>query len=391
MFVFADPTQIWLEIPPNTRNESWQYSQSFSSPSSRWRTYLNRLCLDTFLSWLQEEYEPKAKISFHRTANASIWEVVEGGAITMGDRRLILIPSEAIDDDELSVPQEWVDIPSWAGDYYLAVQVNPDDLMLRIWGWTTHVQLKEKGRYDGRDRTYALDRDDLIQDLSVLWLAREFCPDEATRAAIAPLPVLSAVQAENLIQRLGNLQKMTPRLEVPFSLWGALLENEQWREQLYRRRIGLKTPPVARLGQWLSNLVEEGWQSLDALLPESEQLAWRYRQTRDSGESQIEKVKRIELAPPIEELAVVLLVGLKVEADGRIGVRVQLHPDSGSTYLPANLQLALLSETGEMLKSVQSRSQDNYIQLQRFKCSSGHRFSLQVTLDELDITEDFLV
>jgi len=24
------------------------------------------------------------------------------------------------------VPQEWVDIPEWAADYYLAVQVNPD-------------------------------------------------------------------------------------------------------------------------------------------------------------------------------------------------------------------------------------------------------------------------
>ena len=35
----------------------------------------------------------------------------------------MLIPSEAIDDSELEVPQEWVDIPSWAADYYLAVQI----------------------------------------------------------------------------------------------------------------------------------------------------------------------------------------------------------------------------------------------------------------------------
>jgi len=31
------------------------------------------------------------------------------------------------------VPQEWVDIPEWAADYYLAVQVNPDSGWLRIW------------------------------------------------------------------------------------------------------------------------------------------------------------------------------------------------------------------------------------------------------------------
>jgi Protein of unknown function (DUF1822) len=389
VFLFADPTQLWLEIPPETQDASWQQSQSFSSPNSRWRAYLHRLCLDTFLPWLQEEYVPRARVFPHRAGVASIWEVVDGIAITMGEKRLILIPTEAIDDDELCVPQEWVDLPSWVGDYYLAVQVNPDDLMLRIWGWTTHAQLKAKGCYDRRDRTYSLERDYLIQDLSVLWLTQELCPDEMTQSVLEPLPTLPPIQAENLIQRLGNPEKITPRLEVPFSLWGALLENETWRQQLYQKRLG-KTDGI-RLGRWLTNRVEQGWQSIEALFPESEQLAWRFRQTRDSSESQIEQVKRIELAPQAEELAVVLLVGLKAEADGRIGIRVQLHPDPDRTYLSANLQLTLLSETGEPLKSVQSRDRDNYIQLPDFKCPSGQRFSLQVKLEDCSITEDFCV
>ncbi|PSO81051.1 MAG: hypothetical protein BRC41_15925 [Cyanobacteria bacterium QH_9_48_43] len=48
----------------------------------------------------------------------SFWEVVNGTAIALSGVRLVLIPSEAADLSELRVPQEWVDIPSWGGDYY---------------------------------------------------------------------------------------------------------------------------------------------------------------------------------------------------------------------------------------------------------------------------------
>lgn len=71
---------------------------------------------------------------------SSIWEVVNGTAIGIGETRIVLIP-EAMDTDEYEVQAEWVDIPSWAADYYLAVQVNSEDCWLRIWGYTTHKKL----------------------------------------------------------------------------------------------------------------------------------------------------------------------------------------------------------------------------------------------------------
>lgn len=259
IYRFADPTQLWLEF--STTQTQWQ--PQFSTPSSCWNAYLNRICLDAVLPWLRE-YAPQTLVWPNSTALPSFWELVNGTAIVMGTTRLVLIPSETI-DLSLRVPQEWVDIPGWAADYYLAVQVNPDQGWLRIWGYTTHQQLKTSGSYDPGDRTYCLEEDGLIQDLNVLWVARQLCPEEPTRGAIAPLPALPLVPAKNLLQRLGNSAISAPRLAVPFELWGALLQHGGWRQRLSEQRQGL---PQWSILQWLQTGVSDfaqqiGWQRVD--------------------------------------------------------------------------------------------------------------------------------
>lgn len=261
-FTFADPTQVWLEISEANQAQAWQH-QSFSTPGSRWNAYLNQLCLSAVLLWLREEYTQATP--WPSTALA-IWEVVNGSAIALDTARIVLVPTEAIDLSELRVPQEWVDIPGWAADYYLAAQVNSDEGWVRIWGYSTHQQLKTKGNYDSGDRTYCLDESDLIQDLSVLWVARQLCPEEPTRATITPLPALNLTQAENLLQRLSSPSMIAPRLAVPFELWAGLLEHSGWRQRLYERRQGL--PEQWSILQWLqasvSDLAQQiGWQRVE--------------------------------------------------------------------------------------------------------------------------------
>ena len=174
--VIFDPTQINLEIDSAIQSQAWRQSQFLSTPSSRWNGYLNQLCLDTLLPWLQEDYEPQASAALRPSSLTSLWEIVNGAPITLGAARLILIPTESIDLDEIRIPQEWVDIPDWIGDYYLIVQVNLDDGWLRIAGFTPHRRLKEQGQYDWRDRTYCLDESDWIADLNVLWVSQQHIP-----------------------------------------------------------------------------------------------------------------------------------------------------------------------------------------------------------------------
>ena len=149
----------------------------------------------------------------------SFWELVNGSAIALGSQRLVLMPTEATDIDEFRVPQEWIDIPNWRSDYYWAVQVEPDDGWVRVFGFTTHHQIKQAGDYDWRDRTYALAEDDLVADLAALWAGQELAIPIVTQAEVDPLPTLATAQAHQLIQHLGNTGLLRPRLEVPFQQW----------------------------------------------------------------------------------------------------------------------------------------------------------------------------
>ncbi|MCG5060498.1 MAG: DUF1822 family protein [Limnoraphis sp. WC205] len=385
-FLLAETTQLGLEISPTQSYQAWQQSQAYSTASRRWNAYLNQLCLDAVLPWLQEEYDPLAQPS--STLPSSIWELVDGVVITLGLTRLILIPSETIDTDEFRVPQEWVDIPSWMGDYYLAVQVNPDEQSVKICGYTTHAHLKTQGQYNWRDRTYSLEADELIADINVLWVARQFCPQEQTRSSVAPLPRLTTAQVENLVQRLSDSEIVVPRLAVPFELWASLLEHNQW-QPLCQQRRGQQTS--INLSRWFDNLFDTAWQSIDTLFPTSQPLAFNFRRTPNAPEQEMQRVKQIHLGTLQASTLVVLLVGLGVETDGRMGVRVQLHPQPNHSYLPAHVRLTLRSESGEVLRSVEARTEDNYIQIPRFKCSPGFRFTVEISWENTNITEHFQV
>ncbi|MEH2294105.1 DUF1822 family protein [Nostoc sp.] len=263
----TNPTHLCLEISETEQTKIWQQSQAFSTSSRRWIAYLNRLSLNTFLPWLRSEYAPNATPFPHLAALPSIWEVANGTGISLGDTRLVLIPTEAVDLSELRVPQEWVDIPSWTVDYYVAVQVNLEEGYIRIWGYTTHEQLKNRGTYDASDRAYCLDGEDLIFNLNILWMAHQICPEEVTRLETAPLPALETAQAQNLLQRLGNPGVILPRLAVPFSTWGALLEHGGWRQRLYEQRQGQQQQ--WSITQWLQTGVSDfaqkfGWASIES-------------------------------------------------------------------------------------------------------------------------------
>lgn len=382
-FTFADPTECLLEISPSLQAQSWQQSQVYATPSSRWCAYINQICLYAFLDWIKTEYIPEA------TALPAFWDVVNGTAIAVGEKRILLIPSEAIDDSELEVPQEWVDIPSWAADYYLAVQVKPDGESVRVWGYTTHQELKSTGSYDPVDRTYCMDARHLTKDLNAFWMTYQFCRGEATLAALNPLPELPAAQAENLLQRLASSSVTFPRLAVPFTVWGALLENEQWRHRLSQNQQA-SANVGENLSQWLAGIYSTGWQALETLFgSNASNLALNLRSASGSVDG-IRRAKLIDLGMQIESQSVVLLVALIPEANRQVSVRVQLHPVGGELYLPANIKLALLS-SGEMLGEVQARSQDNYVQLPRFDVEAGESFTVQVALNNFQMTENFII
>lgn len=397
---FTEPQELLLEISPSLQKSSWQESQVYATPSSRWRAYMNQICLHGFLNWVKAEYVPEASIWYSSPGIPAFWEFVNGTAILLKEKRVVLIPSEAIDDSELEVPQEWVDIPSWAADYYLAVQVTPDGESVKFWGYITHTELKSLADYDQVDRTYCIDARHLIKDLNAFWMTYQFCGTEEMKAAIAPLPELSTAEVEYVQQLLSNSSVAFLRLAVPFTTWGMLLENEQWRQWLYQQqqRCLRRSAPTqfsevqVNLSGWLEQIYDASWQAIETFFEQnSSNLAFNFRSSSGLNATPIKRAKLIDLGMEIEAQKVILLVALITKANQQVSIRVQLHPACNQPYLRANIKLVLLSDQEGIIQQVQARVQDIYMQLKLFNGEVGECFSIQVALNNYQITENFMI
>ena len=151
------------------------------------------------------------------------------------------------------------------------------------------------------------------------------------------------------------------------------------------------------LSQWLENLFEAGWQSLDTLLNANRTFA--FRSDLLLNEAAVKRAKLINLGVQLEHQSVALLVAIAptltqatlTEAKPLVEILVQVHPIGGEVYLPQDFRMGLLSATGEILQEVQSRSHDNYMQLKRFQVVSGEQFEVQMTCHDLSVTESFVI
>ncbi|MBR8839923.1 MAG: DUF1822 family protein [Stigonema ocellatum SAG 48.90 = DSM 106950] len=262
-----NPDQIWVEVSLLQIEQAVASEQKYSYDVARSIALNNYLALDAFLNWLKIEsgIDEQPKVWPSLDSLPSIWEFVNGTAIDLGNTRIVLIPSDEIDTQEFCVPAEWIDIPTWAGDYYLAVQVNTEDHWLRIWGYTTHQKLKQAGQYDKLSYTYSLEQDFLIEDLNIMWVARSQGGDR--KVALSSLPRLSQVQAEGLLAQLSQKSHYSPRLKVDFEQWGALIENEKWRQHLYDQRT---QPVLVHWSQRFENIFTLGWQAVEDVFAPSE-------------------------------------------------------------------------------------------------------------------------
>lgn len=338
MNLLFDPTQLVIHLPETLKQQAWNKSQNAGTPYSRWQSYLNQLTLEAVIPSAKEEQEATVKPWLNRKTLANIAELVNGTAIMLGKTKVVLIPSEAEDLEELRLPQEWVDIPEWIADYYLAAQVNLDAGFLRIWGYTTHQQIKNNGTYNPTDRTYTLDNTDLITDINAFWVARELCPEEVTQVPVSPIATISSTQANNLIQRLKDTEILLPRLAIPFTIWAALIQNPAWRNGLVEKRQGIERVSVL---SWLQTEATN-------LLPE---LGWRQVEFQPSTVGARGKSDNVT-AIPHKALAKQLTIAdqpyeLKILPMETDTWRFELRSLALGAMIPSGFTLRLLTETEE--------------------------------------------
>ncbi len=397
-------TDAWtLPLTETDRQQAWQASQSQGNPERRWVTYLNRLTLNAFQqvcpSALNQPCAPWPSLA----ALPAIWEFTTGMAIALGEHRLVLIPTETVDASEFSVPQEWVDIPDWAADYYVSVQLTPNESELRILGCTSHQWLKTSADYDAFDRTYTCETEDLMAWESFALTYGRYAAAQ-TRGPVAAIAPLDATQAQNLIQRLGNPQELLPRLEIPFAQWGALLANPVWREQLFAVHRGQSAvdvlAPITQLSLWLQSQFDSLWQPLDSV-PRLQAIPTRSRRapaTQIDGEVAGNGAENGAIAPMVhrvkpvtfnESVRLWLVLGVAPLQDGDRRIFLSLEPAEAEQALPGSVQLRLLSDAEEEIGQA-SAATTEVIEMQ-FRASPGEQFFVEISSEATRLLEHFEV
>ena len=244
-----------MQIPQDRQAAIWQQSRSFPTNWGRWNAYLNHLCLETCLDWLKAERLPSAKAE----TEPSLWEMVNGAIVTVDKIRIALIPTEAVDRSQIEVAQEWVDVPSWAADYYLAVQIAPNSQELAIYGYTTHQQLKTQGTYDPQDRTYCLDVEDLIPDLNALWLSYPRYTTSQTRAPLDSLTRFRSRPSRAINRPPRKSRHDRASVSSSLSHLGSITRKSPMATKTVPATAnGRYDPSSYQLGQWFQGEIDRG-------------------------------------------------------------------------------------------------------------------------------------
>jgi hypothetical protein len=172
-------------------------------------------------------------------------------------------------------------------------------------------------------------------------------------------------------------------------------------ENLIDRIAQLKVSPVealVNLSQWFIGQVDAGWQTVESLrdlLQSRPAYAFRGSVTTEDLLPQqqqpvTKRAKLIDLGIQLANQPLMLIVEISPETEAKTRIRLQLHPTGNQTYLPEGVRLTVLDDSGEVFLEAQSRSADNYIQLQ-FRGELEEKFSVAISLGDISIREHFMI
>lgn len=332
------PEVIWLE--PEHFQQATEISRQVNGEARQWQTYLNTLALCALEEWFRERI-PDQPINREPNVIESICQ------LKVGEFKYGLIATEHVLDEVVNVPQVAIDRPDLAAHFYVVLEVAEEQEEVIIRGCLRYDELVNYYRstvnLQLRESCYQLPLSLFDAEPNHLLFYSRYLEPSAI-----PLPVASAEGSQNSL-----------------------------RETIQSTRT--------KVSQWLQGIVDQGWLSVETLLSPEANLAWSTRNISEGAKGG----KLINLGVQLGSQTVALLMTVTPEADERVGILVQLYPTEGERYLPPNIQLTLYSRAGKTLQSIQSRGQDNYIQLKPFQGKPGTYFTVEVSIGDISVREDF--
>jgi Protein of unknown function (DUF1822) len=347
-----------LLLPEIVPLEAEHFALAFSTSSlnndvdNAWQTYLNTLALLAFEAWLASEIDDIGAVKSHKkqVIHRDMKQIAIAGSLKLGDYNFCAIATEHLLNELVNIPQEVIEQPQLIPHFYVLLEVLEEEEEVVIRGFLPYnqlIQIQNNLQLPVHDGAYQIPFSYFdIEPNHILAYYLHTQPSEFT----VPIVDRQANQVNPVSQIGENLTK---------------------------------------LSQWLQGVLDEAWQTIDSLANPELALALSSRNTNQDTK----KAKIINLGLDLISKKFALLVSISPDVSddtqGKISVLAQLYPLEGEKFLPQNIKLMLLSKAGKILQEVTARTQDNYIQLKTFKGTPGIKFSIQVSLGDVSVNENF--
>lgn len=332
------PEVIWLESENLLLAKQITSGASNGNFKESWQTYLNTIALLAFEQWLSDRL-PNQIVTRDTTFIPTV------GNLNAGEFKYCTIATEHLVDRVVSIPQKAIEQPELTANFYVVLEVLEEEQKVAIRGFVTYNQLNQV-----RNNLELPVCEDCYQ-IPLSWFDIEpnhlLFYNNYLEASEFPLPTVESqvnnVNSSEIVQ--SNLTK---------------------------------------LSEWLQGKLDTSWQAIDSVYNQELNLAFGTRNIPQGTR----RAKIIDLGIQLGNEKVTLLVNVLPDREGKINVLIQLYPNA-KKFLKRNIKLILLSKAGKKLQEVNSRVQDNYIQLKPFKGEPGKQFSVQISFENLILNESF--
>jgi Protein of unknown function (DUF1822) len=273
-------------LPEHIRKAA-HFSESIYSSQQRWQSYLCALGVLGFEEWLKER-APDLSVE---TEGASIWQpeyanlIAVASNISIGSFKLCIITSNNF-SDEHSIPFAVFDIPRFAANFYVLMQVEEEEEQVAVLGFMTYKQFRSHQQTAGLHTKFTIDKDWTYQipethfnpDSNDLLLNLRCLDADAIQLSVKT----QDVQNQTLLalqEKLGTLKSQL-QIKRPWELLTVeegliLLSHQNLIKYIYEATLPSSVQALINVGLWFNNQIdtlarELGWMLMPSLLVASE-------------------------------------------------------------------------------------------------------------------------
>ncbi|MBW4625295.1 MAG: DUF1822 family protein [Brasilonema octagenarum HA4186-MV1] len=326
---------------------------------SQWKFYLNALAQLGFENYLKER-NPNLKINQDSGENL----IDDVCYLNIGEFRLCLIIIDNLIDDFVTVSQKIITSPKRVAHFYVLLEILEEEEQLNIHGFLRYDELVKYWQSINLEvksnSYYQLPLSWFDSEINNLLLYSRFLSPTA-------IPLPSVVEVNNT--EIRNITQAT----------------------------SISTQTLVNLTNWWLEVFEEGWQSTKNILKTLDNnYVWGYARSHSINEH-YSGAKKLDFGLLLNGQTLALVVNLKRLENNEVDVLVQVihcyQKHHNEEYLPPGLKLrvTLNPNTSESeSEEVTAREADKVIQLE-FSEALGKQFKVEVSFNNLVVTEDFLL